>query len=79
MNIKVYWSEHCSQCKTVMDYFDEKQVPIEKINVTYDQNKFNEMLRLGGIATPLIVVGERVIHSFDRQKVDKLLEGIQVE
>lgn len=79
MNIKLYWSEHCSQCKKVMSYFAEKQVNIEKIDVTHDQNKFNEMVRQGGIATPLIVIGNRVIHTFDRQKLDQLLEGMQNE
>lgn len=79
MKIKVYWSEHCSGCKTVMEYFNDKQISVEKIDVTHDQEKFDEMLRQGGIATPLIVIGNRVIHSFDRKKMDQILEGMQVE
>lgn len=75
MNIKIYWSDHCNQCKTALRYFDEKGVPIERINVSHDQEKFDEMLQQGGIATPLIVVDQQVIHSFDRQKLNQLLEG----
>jgi glutaredoxin len=76
MSIKVYWREHCSQCKSVIEYFEEKKLSVDTIDVTYDQDKFREMLSLGGIATPLIVIGEHVVHSFDRQKLDRMLEGV---
>lgn len=74
MNIKVYWREHCSVCIEVFHYLDDKKIPYEKIDVTYDQNRFDEMLRLGGIATPLIVIGEQVISYFEAEKMDKIFE-----
>jgi hypothetical protein len=60
-----------------MNYFEEKQTEIEKIDVTFDKEKFVEMLRLGGIATPLIVIGDHIIHSFDREKIDKAMEELE--
>jgi glutaredoxin len=77
MSIKLYWRKNCGQCKMVMDYFEEKQTEIEKIDVTFDKEKFEEMLRLGGIATPLIVIGDHVIHSFDREKINKALGELE--
>lgn len=74
MNIKVYWREHCSLCKEVFRYLDQKTIVYEKIDVTHDQSRFNEMLRLGGIATPLIVVDGKVISYFDTEKMDRILE-----
>ncbi|MBU8763726.1 hypothetical protein KM868_09490 [Micrococcus luteus] len=76
MGVKVYWRENCGECKIVMKYFEEKQIDIDKIDVTYDKERFEEMLRLGGIATPLIVIGHHVFHSFNRLKIDKALEDI---
>lgn len=74
MDIKIYRREHCSQCQAVIEYFHKKQVDFEEIDVTYDSQKFEEMFRLGGIATPLIVIGKHVIHSFDPKKMEKAME-----
>lgn len=74
MDIKIYRRDHCDQCQAAIEYFHEKQVEFEEIDVTFDSVKFEDMLRLGGIATPLIVIGKQVIHSFDPQKMDEALE-----
>jgi glutaredoxin len=74
VNVKVYWRQHCSLCKDVFHYLDQKEIPYEKIDVTYDQTRFDEMLRLGGIATPLIVVDGLVISYFESEKMDRILE-----
>ncbi len=75
MRIKVYYSDHCYPCKSVIDYMDQKHVEYDKINVTTDSAKFAELLQYGGIATPQIVIDQKVVHSFDREKMDKMLEG----
>lgn len=75
MNIKVYWRQHCRSCQDVFHYLDQKKIPYEKIDVTYEQARFDEMLRLGGIATPLIVVDGKVIFYFEPQKMDRILEA----
>jgi glutaredoxin len=77
MSIKLYWRKNYDQCKIAMNYFEEKQTKIEKIDVTFDKEKFAEMLRLGGIATPLIVIGDHIFHSFDREKIDKAMEELE--
>jgi glutaredoxin len=75
LKVKIFVSDHCVFCQEAVRYFHEKGVPLEEINVSHDQNRFDEMLRLGGIATPLIVIGEQIFHSFDRIKIEHLLEG----
>ncbi|WP_199622649.1 glutaredoxin family protein [Paenibacillus alkalitolerans] len=74
MKIKVYWRKHCNTCEEVFQYLDHKQISYEKIDVTHDQARFDEMLRLGGIATPLIVVDGEVISYFEPKKMDRILE-----
>lgn len=74
--VKVYWRQHCNLCKDVFHYLDHKEIPYEKIDVTYDQSQFDELLRLGGIATPLIVINEQVISYFEPKKMDRILGGI---
>lgn len=60
----------------MLDFFEEKGIPIEAIDVTYDKEQFAEMLRLGGIATPLLVMGQQVFHFFDRNKINRALEEL---
>ncbi|WCK52959.1 glutaredoxin family protein [Aneurinibacillus sp. Ricciae_BoGa-3] len=74
MVIKVYVSDHCFSCKEAIQYFTEKEVNVKQINVTYNQEKFVEMLTLGGIATPLIVIDDQIFYTFERAKLDKVLE-----
>jgi predicted thioredoxin/glutaredoxin len=74
LEIKVYWREHCSSCNEVFRYFDQKHITYEKINVTHDQKHFSEMLRLGGFATPFILIDDQVISYFDSIKMDRILE-----
>lgn len=71
--IKVYWRQHCQSCKEVFNYLDGRAVPYEKIDVTYDQASFDEMLRLGGFATPFIVLDGKAISYFEREKFDQIL------
>jgi glutaredoxin len=75
MKVKIYLSDHCVSCKEAVHFFEAKGVYLEQINVTYDQKRFDEVLSLGGIATPLIVIGERIFHSFDRTTMEQFLEG----
>ncbi|MDP5275751.1 glutaredoxin family protein [Chengkuizengella axinellae] len=75
MNLQLYISDHCIACEEVLAFFDQKNIEYELINVTHDQVKFDEMLRLGGIATPLIVWDGEVIYTFDPNKFETILEG----
>jgi predicted thioredoxin/glutaredoxin len=77
VNIKVYWRQHCSSCREVFRYLDQKGIYYEKTDVTHDQSRFDEMLRLGGFATPLIVVDGQVITYFEPDRMDRILEGIR--
>lgn len=76
MRIKLYLSELCISCREVILYLEEKGIDFEKIDVTHNRAGFEEMLKLGGIATPLIVIGDTVMYTFDRSRVAQMLEGL---
>ncbi len=70
----MYVSKHCLSCNVARQYFVKKGIQYEEVDITNNQIKFEEMLSLGGIATPLIIIGDQIIHSFDSTKLDKALE-----
>jgi glutaredoxin len=76
MKITLYVSDHCESCEQVLQYFKEKDLAYEVIDVTYDQEMFDRMLSEGGIATPFIVVEGRAFHVFDRDKIEDFLHTL---
>jgi glutaredoxin len=77
MEITLYVSDHCASCEQVLQYFKEKDIVYEVINVTYDQEMFDRMLSEGGIATPFIVIEGRAFHTFDRDKIEAFLHTLK--
>lgn len=75
IKIKIYILDHCLSCKEALDFFEEKGVQLEIIDITYDQERFNEMVKKGGIATPFIVMGDQIFHTFDRKNWENYMEG----
>jgi glutaredoxin len=73
MNITLYTSDHCISCKEVIRFFHEKGYSFRQLDVGFNKENFNEMLRLGGIATPFIVIGSKTFHTFDRKKLEEVL------
>jgi glutaredoxin len=76
MEITIYVSQHCTACRELIRYLDSKQVSFQQLNIDRSRVHFQEMLRLGGFATPTIVVGQTVLFSFVKEQLDKLLEDM---
>jgi glutaredoxin len=74
MAVKIYISDHCFSCKEAVHFFEKKGILFQLINVTQDQARFDEMVSLGGIATPFIVIGKQIFHYVDREKIERALE-----
>ena len=74
MDAMIYIIDGCAACEEAVDYLKKRKVPLTVINVTNSRDAWCELLRLGGIATPLLVIGDKVMHAFDPQKVDFLLK-----
>lgn len=73
MNVTVYTSDHCAACDEAVRFFQEMGIAFRHLDVGYNKENFDEMLRHGGIATPLIIVGNETFHSFDSQKIKEAL------
>lgn len=60
-----------------MAFLRERQVPFTEKDVTADAGAMRELLRrTGGVrATPVVVIGERVIQGFDRAQMTQALQG----
>ncbi|WP_281887082.1 glutaredoxin domain-containing protein [Paenibacillus sp. YYML68] len=73
MKLTVYWRQHCPACRELLYYLERKGVPYEGLDVTHDAEHFAQMMRLGGFATPYMVLDGQPITYFDPEKLDVLL------
>lgn len=73
-NVKVYSSDTCPHCVTAKQYLDDKGVEYEEKNVQTDPEARKELMTMGHMGVPVIVIGEEEIVGFDRDKIDRLLD-----
>lgn len=64
----------CPSCKEVIGYLKRKNTPYELFDVSFSKQYFKEMMRLGGFATPFIVMDELRLYYFDPRVLDRFLE-----
>ncbi|MFC4812064.1 glutaredoxin family protein [Paenibacillus sp. GCM10023250] len=74
-NVVLYGADHCAACAEAIKFFHREGISYQYKDVGTDKAAFAELLRLGGIATPFIVAGTHVLHSFDRQKLKEALKS----
>ena len=72
--VTIYSTPSCHFCHMAKDFFQEKGVQFEDINVAADQAKRAEMVDLTGqLGVPVIRIGDDVIIGFNKPKVAELL------
>ncbi len=73
--IKVYSTPTCVFCPMVKDFLKEKGIEFEEIDVSKDEQAFEEMKeKTGQMGVPVILVGDEAVIGFDKKKLSKLLE-----
>jgi hypothetical protein len=71
--IIIYTSQYCQFCREAILFFKIRACLIW-IWMYYGNRRLQEeMLARGGIATPLIVVGKRIFHAFEKMQIEEEL------
>lgn len=74
MKIKIYTTPSCPYCHQAKDYLNKKRIQFEEIDVSQDQAKAEEMVKVSGqMGVPVIVADEKVIVGFDQNELEKIL------
>lgn len=72
-NVVVYTMTGCPHCAALKDFLREKGVSFTERDVAVDDEALAEFRKLGFRGTPTIVVGDRSVVGFNREKVSELL------
>jgi glutaredoxin 3 len=75
MEIKIYSTPTCPYCTMAKQYISSKGQSYENIDVSNNQDKAQEMVKLSGqMGVPVIVINGTVITGFDKPKIDSLIK-----
>jgi len=74
MKIKIYTTPTCPYCVMAKEYFNEKKLEFEEIDVAADPQKAEELIKLSGqIGVPVIKIDDKVIVGFDQERIESAL------
>ena len=71
--VLVYSSNTCPYCTLAKDYLSDKGVEFEERNVQEDDSARKELMEMGHMGVPVIVIGEEEIVGFDKDRIDELV------
>ncbi|HQB84819.1 MAG TPA: glutaredoxin domain-containing protein [Candidatus Pacearchaeota archaeon] len=72
--VKVYSTPTCVYCVTLKEFFKEKGVEFEDVDVSLNEEAAREMImKTGQMGVPVVEIGEEVIVGFDRDKIIQAL------
>lgn len=72
-NVIVYSSNTCPYCVTVKEYLQEKGVDYTEKNIQTDKDARKELMGMGHMGVPVILIDGEEIVGFDKEKLDQLL------
>lgn len=72
--IIVYSSSTCPYCTLVMNHLTEKGVSYVEKNVSTDKDSRKELMEMGHMGVPVVVINGEEIVGFDKEKIDSLLD-----
>ncbi|MDO8555076.1 MAG: glutaredoxin domain-containing protein, partial [bacterium] len=74
--VKIYSTPTCVYCNMAKDWFKEKNIEYEEIDVAADETKRNELIaKTGQLAVPIIEVDGEMIIGFDKNRLSQLLSA----
>lgn len=71
--VVVYSSNTCPYCTLAINYLEERGIEYTEKNVQEDKEARKELMDMGHMGVPVVVIGDEEIVGFDKDKIDELL------
>ena len=72
-NVTVYTSNTCPYCISAKDYLKDKGIEYIEKNVQTDKEARKELMAMGHMGVPVILINGEEVVGFDKDKIDTLL------
>ena len=74
MDVKIYSSPTCPHCIAAKEFFKKNKIPDKDFSVEKPENAKKSVEVSGQTGVPVIVVDDKVIVGFDKEKLEKILK-----
>ena len=72
-DVKIYTSNTCPYCVSAKEYLNEKGVEYVERNVQTDKEARKELMAMGHMGVPVLIINGEELVGFDKDKIDSLL------
>ncbi len=72
-NITIYTSNTCPYCISAKDYLKQKGVEYTEKNVQTDKEARKELMAMGHMGVPVLIIDGEEIVGFDKERIDTLI------
>ena len=73
-NIEIYTSDTCIQCIKVKEYFKNRNIEFKEYNISKDSEAKRELIRMGYMSIPVILIDGEHVLGFDLNRIESLLQ-----
>lgn len=73
-NVIIYTSNTCPYCVLAKNYLDEKGVSYIEKNIQTDPSARKELMSMGYMGVPVLIINGEEVVGFDQAKIDELLD-----
>jgi glutaredoxin-like YruB-family protein len=73
-NVVVFSSNTCPYCVAAKEYLEEKGVSYTERNIQKDRDAKKELMSMGHMGVPVILIDGEEVVGFDKDKIDDLLD-----
>ncbi len=71
--VTVYSSNTCPYCVSAKDYLNENGIEFEEKNIQTDATARQELMQMGHMGVPVILIDDEEIVGFDKPRIDNAL------
>lgn len=71
--VVVFSSNTCPYCVSAKEYLDEKGIEFEEKNIQEDKDARKELMNMGHMGVPVLLIDDVEIVGFDKPKIDEAL------
>lgn len=70
----IYTSNTCPYCVLAKNYLDEKGIDYIEKNIQTDPSARKELMDMGHMGVPVLIINGEEVVGFDQAKIDELLD-----
>jgi len=72
--VKIYSTPACPYCIRTKQFLKENNIEFEDIDVSEDEKKIEEMIKISGqMGVPVVVIDGEIIVGFDKARIKELI------